>query len=373
MENVASARERPQLDAIQACRGIAALLVVAFHLTGLSEKHLGASFAGGWFGFGWSGVDLFFVLSGFIIFYVHGRDIGRPARLRGYAWRRFARIYPLYAILTLAVLPVYLLGAGEAMKRDPGVIARSLLLLPQPFGVSPVITVGWSLNVEALFYVVFGLLIALPRRPARILFASWMALSGALALYGALTGPGFVLAHPFVAFLFDGRNLEFGLGCLCGYAIGRGAVRGAPWLLAAGVTGFVFSGANEAHLWIDPIQVRLALFGLSAAAIVAGVAALDFGRHLRVPRPLLAVGNASYSIYLTHGLALGVLVPLVNRLHLASWIGIVPTQLIAMAGALAVGFACYGLIEKPVLRRLRSTAAAPRAPAKVIAASSPPA
>src|SRR5262249_9117978 len=112
-------RHRPQLDGIQAARGIAALLVVAFHLTGLSQRLWNQTFAGGFFAFGWAAVDLFFVLSGFIIYYVHGRDIVRPERLRPYAWRRFARIYPIYAIVTLAILPIYLAGWGEAAKRDP--------------------------------------------------------------------------------------------------------------------------------------------------------------------------------------------------------------------------------------------------------------
>lgn len=359
-------RPRPQLDGIQAARGIAALLVVAFHLTGLSQRIWHETFAGGFFEFGWAGVDLFFVLSGFIIYYVHGRDIARPEGLRPYAWRRFARIYPIYVIVTLAVLPIYLAGWGEATKRDPGVIIRSLLLLPQPTNVFPVVTVGWSLSFEALFYLLFGLLIVLPRRPGRVLFGGWMALSAAAALYHAFYGPGFAPAHPVFAFLVDGRNLEFGLGFLVGWVIRRGVVTGAAAFLAGGVVSFVLAGLNVVHDWTS-FSVTLAWFGVSAAAIVYGVAALDLTRRRRVPGPLRLVGDASYSIYLTHGLALNAIVPLGHKVHLPERIGAVPAQILVFAVAVGVGLTVYAVVEKPILRWLRpgvkAKAAAP--PARV--------
>jgi len=358
-------RPRPQLDGIQAARGIAALLVVAFHLTGLSQRVWSQSFAGGFFEFGWAGVDLFFVLSGFIIYYVHGRDIARPERLRPYAWRRFARIYPIYAIITLAVLPIYLAGWGEAAKRDPGVIIRSFLLLPQPTGLYPVVTVGWSLSCEALFYLLFGLLVVLPRRPGRILFGGWMAASAGAAVYHMFYGPGFVPAHPVLAFLVDGRNLEFGLGFLVGWLIRRGAVRGAAAFLVGGVASFVVAGLNAAQGWTS-FAVMLAWFGVSAAAIVYGVAALDLTRRRRVPGALRLVGDASYSIYLTHGLALNALVPLGHKIHLPERIGVLPAQLVVFAVAVGVGLSVYAVVEKPILRWLRPGVKATAAPARVV-------
>ncbi len=356
---------RPQLDGIQAARGIAALLVVAFHLTGLSQRIWHETFAGNFFDFGWAGVDLFFVLSGFIIYYVHGRDIARPDRLRPYAWRRFARIYPIYIIVTLAVLPIYLAGWGEAAKRDPGVIIRSFLLLPQPTGVFPVVTVGWSLSFEALFYLLFGLLIVLPRRAGRVLFGGWMAASAGAAIYHVFYGPGFAPAHPAIAFLVDGRNLEFGLGFLVGWAIRRGVVRGGAAMLAGGVASFLLAGWNVDREWTS-FAVTLAWLGVSAAAIVYGVAALDLQRRRRVPSALRLVGDASYSIYLTHGLALNALVPLGHKVHLAERIGAVPAQLLCFGIAVGAGLIVYAAVEKPILRWLRpGMKAKEAAPARV--------
>jgi peptidoglycan/LPS O-acetylase OafA/YrhL len=89
-------RTSDHLDAIQFARAVAAILVVLYHANRMLVLYIGQSTLGAQFVFGESGVDFFFVLSGFIIFYVHGDDLGRPDRLGRYLWRRFSRIYPIY-------------------------------------------------------------------------------------------------------------------------------------------------------------------------------------------------------------------------------------------------------------------------------------
>jgi exopolysaccharide production protein ExoZ len=122
---------RPTLMFIQCLRGIAALLVVLFHLGERSTELLGRDFAFDIFRMGRSGVGFFFVLSGFIIFFVHKRDLGEPSRIRQCAYKRFVRIYPFYLIVTCFALTVYLGGYGDPSKRTPAIILRSLLLLPE--------------------------------------------------------------------------------------------------------------------------------------------------------------------------------------------------------------------------------------------------
>ena len=92
-------------QSLQSGRAVAATLVLLFHLgaTIASEKYFGIQWFSIPFSFGDSGVDFFFVLSGFIIFYVHKSDLGRPTTLKSYIYKRITRIYPVYLIVFIGV------------------------------------------------------------------------------------------------------------------------------------------------------------------------------------------------------------------------------------------------------------------------------
>src|SRR5690349_9010218 len=96
-----------KLNSLQICRGLAALLVLLFHATFMSQTYLDYRPLDGVFRFGYSGVDFFFVLSGFIIFWAHHGELGHPTALRPYVRRRFVRIYPLYWIVAILLTPIY--------------------------------------------------------------------------------------------------------------------------------------------------------------------------------------------------------------------------------------------------------------------------
>src|SRR4051794_15071476 len=111
------------LQSLQACRAMAAILVVLYHTShGIFrlDKYFGHKPFGHVFDFGFAGVDFFFVLSGFIMMHVHGRDIGQPRAFASYLWKRFSRIYPAYWIVFAAILPVYFLvpSFGLGHERD---------------------------------------------------------------------------------------------------------------------------------------------------------------------------------------------------------------------------------------------------------------
>src|SRR5579864_9480491 len=95
------------LQSVRAFRGAAALLVLFFHASSVSTFFLHSDFWSWLFFFGYSGVDFFFVLSGFIIFLTHRADIGRSERLNAYLTKRFIRIYPVYWTVALVLVPVY--------------------------------------------------------------------------------------------------------------------------------------------------------------------------------------------------------------------------------------------------------------------------
>ena len=94
-----------KLELIQALRGLAALLVVMFHTTELNHKNFQQEFLFNIFAFGSSGVDFFFVLSGFIIYFIHRFDVGQRNKLKPFLLKRLIRVYPMYWLVTLALLP----------------------------------------------------------------------------------------------------------------------------------------------------------------------------------------------------------------------------------------------------------------------------
>ena len=114
-------QDNGKMRSIEAARALAAFAVVLLHAANLMrvEHFSGHIGLGGIFDFGYVGVDFFFVLSGFIITYVHFTDIGRIERLPRYLWRRFSRIYPIFWAILLLVVTVTTL-ARLAGGNGPG-------------------------------------------------------------------------------------------------------------------------------------------------------------------------------------------------------------------------------------------------------------
>ena len=142
---------------------MAALLVVLYHAShGIFAlpKYFGHKPFGPIFDFGFAGVDFFFVLSGFLMMYVHTADFGQPRAFGAYLWKRFTRIYPAYWFVFAAVLPVFLLipSFGKGHERDADVILRAIFLLPHPAN-HQVVGLAWTLDYEIFFYCLFALLV----------------------------------------------------------------------------------------------------------------------------------------------------------------------------------------------------------------------
>ena len=158
-----------KLQSVQICRAAAALLVLLFHATSVSKAYLNCDLLWGFFQFGYSGVDSFFVLSGFVIYWAHRGDAGQSERIRIYLKKRFLRIYPIYWIVALILLPIYF-GAPHDVS-DYIVLLKSFLLLPQPG--NPVVTIHWSLSHEVFFYGMFALAIYFSWSRIRALFLTF--------------------------------------------------------------------------------------------------------------------------------------------------------------------------------------------------------
>jgi exopolysaccharide production protein ExoZ len=346
---------RDQLQSLQGLRGLAASLVVFEHLHFHSELRLGGGLVPEWFAAGHLGVDLFFVLSGFILLHVHRKDLGVPGQTRRYVWRRFVRIWPLLALLNTLKLLYIAFGGPEvsAGKGSWGVIISSYLCLTYPEW--PLLDVAWTLRHEVLFYALFALAVAFGWRLGLLL-----CVLAAAALGSAGMSEGQADWPWWLRFLLSPLHWHFLFGLGAAWLVQQARfgelVRGRlarPVLLLALVVaaGLMFLGATQ-HMDSGREGPRV-LFALGAALLVCALVALERRRALAVPRWLTELGDASYSLYLWHGSVIaGVLAA---APHLPRWLLENPTLLLSLVTALAFAssYALYRYVERPMLRALR--------------------
>jgi len=338
-----------KLQGIEAARGVAAILVVLRHSSAILSEPASygiAAFAG-LFAFGRAGVEFFFVLSGFIIAYVHAGDIGRPAGFLPFWRKRVLRVYPPYWIATAALCLLLVVSPTRGLaERDPLHIVLSLLLLPE--SQEPILGVGWSLRHELLFYLLFSLAV-LHRLAGAVLLACWGSAVVGAAVYSAWTGER-LAGGALSGLVLRVFNLEF----FFGLAVAWFVLRCAPWrpvaVLVTGALLFLANGIMESFApGVQPEQLGLTLvYALASSMVLYGLAVLDRAKVARVPRVLVQLGGASYSIYLVH-----IIVILILGFALRPFRGWLP---LGLAFVLCSGVAVLGglvfshFIERPVLR-----------------------
>lgn len=343
MENRSAGNRK--LILLQTLRGTAALFVVLYHAGGMSLFKLGNPFLNGVFGFGSAGVDFFFVLSGFIIFYIHSKDLGHKGRLKSFITKRLQRIYPIYWLATLPLIPFYFLfpAFGEGYEKNLDVIASSLLLIPQSH--PPVLSVGWSLSHEMLFYLCFSLAILLPPRLSLALAWVW----GTATLAFSLTlASGFPSPSYLADFFFNARNLEFLAGCLCAYALRRWTLPARDLIAFFGVALFAIA-ALPGYREMAPLGYVIA-YGVPSALILLGCASRDMHAPLKVPAFLDYLGNASYSIYLVHFPLLQVTIKAFGSLGRGSVVGEHVVIFASVGIGILGGCLFHSFVEKPLLQ-----------------------
>jgi exopolysaccharide production protein ExoZ len=296
-----------QIVAIQILRAIAAISVSIGHaqaFIGIPMERQGQAF--GWsFLLPWgAGVDLFFVISGFIMVYSSEKLFAAPGGAKMFAWRRLSRIVPLYWCAT--ALFIAKMAVQHKALPDRASIATSLFFIPwdtQGTGVPrPVYELGWTLNYEMFFYAVFALCIGLRREVAVALIA--LSLS-AFTILGALFPPHnsqfFFWTQPIV--------LEFVFGMGIALLVRNGftlppSIRYA--LIALGAAAFFhdfLGSAAQPRIWLTPNDfLRVAGWGIPAAMIVAGCVLKTsnrLGDNVFLHSGKL-FGDASYALYLCH-------------------------------------------------------------------------
>ena len=345
---------RPTLVPVQVLRAVAALLIVIHHgqnEVALLAGHRGAAFAPSGL-LPWpAGVDIFFVISGFIIIHAAGPLYGRPGGRRRFMAHRIARLVPLYWLasglyLALALAAPSLLS-GEGGPPTGRYVLASFLFWPaaRPDGaILPLYGLGWTLNYELAFYVLFALALGGGRRAA----VACLALAfGLLALLSRLAAP---LPVP-VAFWAEPIVLEFALGAALGLARAEG-VR-LPGVVRVGLAA---AGIALLALAPDPDPITRPLAWGGPAVLLVAAAALGRARPGASPPGLrwaARLGDASYALYLIHPFALRATREAILRSDAAP--ALTPgMSLVAMvAVAVLASLAVHRWIERPLTRWLR--------------------
>jgi exopolysaccharide production protein ExoZ len=334
---------------LQLLRGAAAYLVVLVHLCDLFPK---TSVSDLLRHNGYSGVDLFFVISGFIMVYTTSQ---RPITAIQFLLNRLKRITPLYYATTLLVFCVALAvpSVFHSTSPDAWALLKSLAFIPfekSAGRIYPVYYLGWTLNYEVFFYLVFAISLSICR-DMRVYICS--AAISLLVLLGFCVDSA--SENPVLYFYTQPIMLDFVLGMLTAAFRDRimetvSRAKPVPWLiLALGVAGlfgnsYVFP--NSPSAFAPPTDTFL-IFGLPSSLIVMGAVLLEGVETNKAWRPFIRIGDASYSIYLSHFFVIAAMIGFADHIHLQpelrAALGIITLFFIAV-----VGICSYQFFERPI-------------------------
>jgi len=317
-----------KLLGIQYLRALAAVAVVCFHAA-LKEN---ANFL-----IGASGVDVFFVISGFLMVAITN-SMTSPSK---FVKDRVKRIVPIYWMATTVMLLGVTCGLFPNARLDLWHVIASYLFLPVASPTTgdiwPLLVPGWTLNYEMAFYALFAIALFLSNERNRV--ALLISILTATALAGLLFSPEAVATR----FYSNQIVLEFAAGSWLGLiwkqhrnwlCYGRTLIMLS--LLGFGIASLLNSDAN-----------RALAFGVPSLLLVAGVLAVENGKQIKRWSVPLILGNASYSIYIWHTLAISV----TSKIAALFGLSLAATVAFNIVGGVLIGLAAYAALEEP-LRKL---------------------
>lgn len=330
------------IESIQYLRGIAALMVVAFHVHPQIQR---MGYSGSPVDQLAAGVDIFFVISGFIMWLT--------TRTGGYStWQfyqhRIVRILPLYWAMTAGIVGVLLVAPRllQTTTLEWSHVAASFLFVPHPHpvlgGFIPVLNPGWTLNYEMFFYLLFGLTLFAGNVRTRLVL-----IVGVLVLLSV--APVALPTSGVAAFYTNSIVLEFAAGILVAVVYTRGMIaRSWLWLL-------VIAG-GFAWIAVAPDGPRVWRYGVGSLLVVMGTLGIPEFRL----RPFRALGDSSYSLYLSHFIVMSAVGQFWRKAGLSG----LPIEVfitVSMLVCVAVGWFTYSALELPLTARVRRLFSKPSA------------
>lgn len=333
------------MQGIQILRYFAALLVVIMHSHQAWNARLGLS---QYWGFGSVGVDIFFVISGFVMMYSTAPNNGSFAsRYRSalvFVKRRLIRIVPLYWIYTLIKLTLVIAVPSLAVRTsiDPSHVLSSFLFFPfpSPWGnFEPFLPVGWTLNFEILFYFVFAAAICLGGNKIVFCLLTFLVINviSKYTSFGALN------------FYSQSIIFEFLLGCLVALMVPRleSLKRRVPLGVLAIAIAFTYFYVFDHLMSLD----RLIGWGIPSAILVMGVLCVE-PRVMNIPFSglLKKLGDSSYSIYLVHTFVVPAIVLVFWKFDIGS---LFLFMICSLFFSTFLGLISYRYMEQPILAHLK--------------------
>lgn len=264
---------------IQILRGVAAINVAFYHVLYVSEKYsLNPTYLSFFKNWGQNGVDIFFVISGFIIFYTQKQN---KKKFLDFLKQRLLRIVPIYWLLTLIIVILSLIDARvfSNLEITTELIFSSFLFLSILLNKSyPILNTGWSLEYEMFFYLSFAFFLLFKK-----------------------TNIILILLFFFILILFSKEFLfaEFLFGVLLGYFFSKFKSMNnliSYFFLFLGILIIILSISSLSLISITNHFDRMIYLGIPATMIVFGLIYIQQGKNIF----FIFLGNASYSIYLVH-------------------------------------------------------------------------
>jgi exopolysaccharide production protein ExoZ len=349
-----------KLPNIQVLRALAAFSVVLYH-SGIESTSIctntnqGCSYdiwVGGY------GVGLFFLISGFIMVATSWNAFGKPGAAWDFIRRRLIRIVPLYWLLTtIAVVGVFFIPTMlNVPVLDPLYVAASYLFWPvtRVNGlVRPIANLGWTLNLEMMFYAVFTISLFFTRRLGLFLSVGFLVVFSVLQTTGLFAAGGAMASTP-LNFWADPIILNFIVGMIVAVFYMQGArcsLFVSFALIAVSIALSYLAYQMDTQILSFPenhIVSRLANGVPSVFLFLACALGPQLNQGNAMWRALLLVGDASYSLYLIHPFALRAFGKIWTRVigtHLPVW----TFTIACLVLALTIGFMCYYAAERPLL------------------------
>ncbi|OZI79931.1 acyltransferase family protein [Bordetella genomosp. 2] len=357
--------QQNKIESIQALRGIAALMVLLSHYMFFVTAPGQAEVARFLFLSGGAGVDLFFVIAGFVLVHSTSASDGTAGYALGFVGRRLLRIWPAYIAATLLFI---FLVPGPAWFLEPGrpaQLLRSLFFIPlaptdSPFFGYATLEVGWTLNYEMYFYGISAVFMLFGRWRWSLFFLWVLATVVALPLYLEVFSLNVKTPYglsAYVGMLTNSIILDF----VAGVAIGllyHSRIQSPPrWVIAAFIA--VGSMFLAIQFW-GRVQAGhgMARYGFSSALIILGVALAHKERmNLHVPRPLVWLGGISYSLYLFHTTVNALLHQVAAALGLQAWTMGFSMLIFSTAVSILASYGFYRIFEVALPNKLHRLSA----------------
>lgn len=323
-----------EIISLQYLRAAAALLVVFHHARNPGNGLFNP--IAHW-NFGQAGVDMFFVISGYIMYAVARSD--QPVR---FLRRRIIRIVPLYWVATLFLYLQVLIGFPGVLP-TPGQLLRSLLFIPQfhletKTEIWPFLVPGWTLQYEMYFYAMFAIGLAF-RRPMAITLTV-----GAIVIMTGQLGVGDSQNAIFVAYTSP-IITEFFQGMLIALVHQRRSLERFWFALPIGIVSLLLLGNLDAP--------RLLIWGLPSTLILIGCLALEDAKKMPSVPLFKLLGDASYSIYLSHAFVLQIGLLVWWKVPVTGWAQFAIFTPTAVVGCTFIGVLVYRYVEQPMLWRVQ--------------------